>query len=145
MSWKRQIVTPKAWKRLVEAVQRTVEVLGMAVSTPKAVDACAFHFSAISPAAPISRQIASSYTVIACRRPEGDAPFRSTGIQVLKGQPIAPGPSQLINGSTRHFLRSEAGLAGAHGSERGLSSDYGVRQLIHRCISKAKRRKGRCF
>jgi len=144
MSWKRQIVTPKAWKRLVEAVQRTVEVLGMAVSTPKAVGTSGFHFYTVPPEVPLSWQITSSDALIAAR-PGRDDPFRFTDIQVLEGQSIASGPPGLIDSGTRRLLRSEAGLAGVHRSERGLSSDYGVRQLIHRCISKAKRRKGRCF
>jgi hypothetical protein len=54
MSWKRYIVTPNAWKRLVESVLRTFEVLGMAVSTPKALDTSSFHFSAVPTEAPFS-------------------------------------------------------------------------------------------
>jgi len=144
MSWKRYIVTPNAWKRLVESVLRTFEVLGMAVSTTKALDTSSFHFSTVPPEAPLFWQIASSDALIATR-PARDGFFRFTDIQVLEGQLIASRPPQLIESGTRRLLRRKAGLLKAPGSERGPSSDHEVRRLIHRRTSNAERRKVRCF
>jgi len=136
-------IGPKSGNPLVGWMLRFCMLLTLlAASIPRAVDACALHFSTALPEAPLSVQLSSSDAIVA-PRPGRDDPFRFTDIQVLEGQSIASGPPGLIDSGTRRLLRSEAGLAGVHRSERGLSSDHEVRRLIHRRTSTAERRKGR--
>jgi len=94
-----------SWSPSLERALRAYVLLIMVVSTPHAVEACAFHFSTVAPEAPLSRQIASSDTLIAAR-PGRDDPFRFTDIQVLKGQSAASGPPHLVDSASRRLLQA---------------------------------------